>query len=86
MKTKYFMTEQELIANLDKVHTTALGEERIRRNLCQNVDDIVDWCRQKIQDNRSSIIRKGKNCYVGTGDYIITVNAHSYTIITAHKL
>ncbi|MDR2979747.1 MAG: DUF3781 domain-containing protein [Bacteroidales bacterium] len=76
----------ELIANLDKIHTTALGAERIRRNLCIDVDDVVGWCRQKIQDNRSSIIRKGKNWYVGADDCIITVNAHSFTVITAHKI
>jgi hypothetical protein len=85
MKTKDLMTENELIANLHKVHTTALGAERIRRNLCLNVDDVVDWCRQKIQNNRSSIIRKGKNWYVSTVDCIITVNAYSFTIITAYK-
>jgi hypothetical protein len=78
---KRMMTENELIENLDKVHTTALGAERIKRNLCLNVDNVVDWCRKKIQDNRSSIIRKGKNWYIGTGDCIITVDAHSYTII-----
>ncbi|MDR2886920.1 MAG: DUF3781 domain-containing protein [Bacteroidales bacterium] len=79
------MKTNELIENLDKVHTTALGAERIRRNLCLNVDDVEDWCRQKIQDSRSSIIRKGKNWYVSTGDCVITVNAHSFTVITAHK-
>jgi hypothetical protein len=36
------MTENiELIENSHKVHTTALGAERIKRNLCLNVDDVV---------------------------------------------
>ena len=35
--------------------------------------------------DKNSIIRKGKNWYVSIDDIIITVNAYSYTIITAHK-
>jgi hypothetical protein len=75
----------DLLSNLDKLHTTALGIERIKRNLCLDVDDIVSWCRQKIQDENSSIIRKEKNWYVSINDCKITINAYSYTIITAHK-
>lgn len=78
--------KSELILNLDKLHTTDLGVERIKRNLCLDVDDVVRWCREKIKEPDSSIIRQGKNWYVGTVDCKITVNAHSYTIITAHKL
>ncbi|MCQ2593467.1 MAG: DUF3781 domain-containing protein [Treponema sp.] len=36
-----------------------------------------------MQDEKIS--RKGKNWYVDIGSGIITVNAYSYTIITAHK-
>ena len=75
----------DLLSNIDKIHTTALGAERIKRNLCLDVEDIVGWCKQKIQDENSSIIRKGKNWYIYTDNSVITVNAHSYTIITAHK-
>jgi len=75
----------ELISNIDKIHTTELGLERIKRNLCFDADDIVGWCKQKVQDENSSIIRKGKNWYIYTDNSVITVNAHSYTIITAHK-
>ena len=35
--------------------------------------------------DKNLIIRKGKNWYVSIDDIIITVNAYSYTIITAHK-
>ena len=75
----------ELISNIDKIHTTSLGVERIKRNLCLDVDDVVDWCKQKVQDKNSVIIRKGKNWYVSVDDCVITINAYSYTIITAHK-
>lgn len=76
----------ELILNLDKLHTTDLGIERIKRNLCLDVDDVVSWCRKKIKEPNSSITRRGKNWYINATDCEITVNAYSYTIITAHKL
>ncbi len=74
----------ELILNLDKVHTTKLGAERIKRNLQTETGDCVKFCVQKIKQ-ADNITRKGKNWYVNCGDCVITVNAYSYTIITAHK-
>jgi hypothetical protein len=79
-------TSHELFADLDKLHTTALGAKRIRRNLCLAAnDDVVEWCKQKIENTNIHIIRKGKNWYVTTDGCIITVNVHSNTIITAHR-
>lgn len=75
----------ELLNNLDKLHTTELGVVRIKKNLSLNTDDVVGWCRTKINSNKSVITRNGKNWYVYIDDCVITVNAHSYTIITAHK-
>jgi len=74
----------ELISNLDKIHTTELGVERIKRNLSLNTEDVVKWCKEKTK-NADDIFRKGKNWYVHVDDLIITINAHSFTIITAHK-
>ena len=73
-----------LFDNLDRVHTTPLGAERIRKNLDLAVDDVVLWCRQQMSDPES-ITRTGKNWYVRGKGFVITVNAHSYTIITARK-
>jgi hypothetical protein len=70
---------------LEKLHTTALGAERIRENLCLDVNDVVKWCQQKIGNPNSHIMRKGKNLYVTIDGCIITVNVHSHTIITAHR-
>lgn len=78
--------ECELISNLDKLHTTELGAKRIIRNLSLDTEDAVAWCREKIQAPGTVIFRKGKNWYADTGDCEITVNAYSYTIITAHKI
>lgn len=82
------MIENELIKNLDKVHTTEMGINRIKKNLSLDCDDVVDWCKNQIKlagMQGEKISRKGKNWYVDIGSGIITVNAYSYTIITAHK-
>lgn len=75
-----------LIANLDKLHTTKMGEQRIRKNLDLVVWNVVLWCKNKIEDPNSLIIKKGKNWYVYINNYRITINCYSYTIITLHKL
>ncbi|RKJ62643.1 DUF3781 domain-containing protein [Roseburia sp. 1XD42-69] len=77
--------DNELLINLDKLHTTELGVERIKRNLSLNTDDVVDWCKTKINSDNAVITRNGKNWYVNVDNYILTVNVYSYTIITAHK-
>lgn len=79
-------TKSEFILNLDKLHTTDLGIKRIKRNLSLDVDDVVAWCGNKIKEPSSRIVRRGKNWYISTADCKITVNAYSYTIITAHPL
>lgn len=61
-----------------------MGTQRIKRNMNLTLDDPVQWCKQKIAQ-ADYIVRKGKNWYVHAGDALITINAHSYTIITAHK-
>ena len=67
------MDKDVLIANIDKVHTTKMGVERIKKNLKINNND-----------NRCNIYRKGKNFYCEIDNIIITINSYSYTIITAH--
>ena len=77
--------ENELLNNLAKIHTTELGVVRIKRNLSLDIDNVVEWCKNKISSKNANIIRKGKNWYITVEGCIITVNAHSFTIITAHK-
>ncbi len=79
-------TENELYANLDKLHTTELGVGRIKKNLSLNTDKVVDWCRDKIIASSAIVTRKGKNWYIDVDECIITVNAYSFTIITAHRV
>lgn len=74
-----------LIENIAQLHTTEMGVVRIKRNLSFEIEDVVEWCRLKILDSSAAIVKKGKNWYIDVEQFQITVNAHSYTIITAHK-
>ena len=74
----------DLLINLDKLHTTELGIVRIKKNLSLETDDVVEWCKEKIKSPSAVISRNGKNWYIDIDNSILTVNAHSYTIITAH--
>jgi len=76
--------ENELTQNIAKIHTTELGILRIRRNLKLTTEDVVSWCKQKTLQ-ADEVVRRGKNWYIYVDDVVITVNARSYTIITAHE-
>ena len=73
-----------LIDNIDKIHTTEMGVDRIRRNLKLENVDVVEYCKDKIMDENCQIYRQGKNWYCEIDSVKITVNVYSYTIITAH--
>ena len=79
------MTEN-LLNNLEKLHTTELGVKRIKTNLQLDTDDVVEYCKSVILKKGCNIYRKGKNWYCEYDNIRITVNYHSYTIITAHKI
>lgn len=80
-----FQMENELIKNIEKIHTTELGIVRIKKNLSLDTDDVVGWCKSKIIGDDAIIERNGKNWYVTVDNSVITVNAYSFTIITAHS-
>ncbi|MDL2324301.1 DUF3781 domain-containing protein [Ruminococcaceae bacterium OttesenSCG-928-A16] len=74
----------DLLQNLAKLHTTELGIVRIKKNLSLETEDVVVWCASQIS-KAHKIERKGKNWYAYVEDFVLTINAHSFTIITAHK-
>jgi intein-encoded DNA endonuclease-like protein len=80
----YKIIMNDLMKNIDEIHTTALGIIRIKKNLELETDDVVEWCKKKTKD-ADNIVKEGKNWYVYAGDSVITINSYSYTIITAHK-
>jgi len=76
----------DLIENIDKLHTTERGAERIQRNLRIETDDVISWCKEQILHPDAVMERKGKNWYAETEKSRITIHAHSYTVITAHRV
>lgn len=78
--------KQILLSNIDKVHTTEMGIDRIKKNLELDDNDIVEYCKNKVLDKNCNIYKHGKNWYCEIDNIKITINSYSYTIITAHKL
>jgi hypothetical protein len=75
-----------LLNNIELVHTTEMGVDRIKRNLKLETNDVVEYCKQKILNKACNIYRQGKNWYCEIEDIKITVNTYTYTIITTHKI
>ncbi len=69
--------------NVDKIHTTTLGYERIERVL--NYNDNIDYIKNAISNYKSTIIKNGKNYYIEYDNVIICVNSKSYTVITVKR-
>ena len=80
------MTGPELDALLENLHTTTMGEERIRHNAAPHEDDVIAWCRERITAPDAVIERRGNNYYITSGGCTLTVHAGSHTVITAHRL
>ena len=78
--------KQILLQNIEKIHTTERGILRIKKNLNLLDDNVVMFCKNKIQDTTCSCSQQGKNWYCKIDDIIITINSLSYTIITAHHV
>lgn len=73
-----------LLDNIDKIHITEMGVDRIKRNLKIDTDDVVEYCKDKVLDKKCNIYKQGKNWYCEIENIKITINSYSYTIITAH--
>ena len=57
------MDKEILLSNIDKVHTTEMGIDRIKKNLGLDTNDVVEWCKNKVLDEGCNICRQGKNWY-----------------------
>lgn len=73
-----------LTENIGRLHTTAMGAERIKRNIQLEADDAIRLCQTAVLNNTAFVRRMGKNWYITVDSVTLTVNAHSYTVITAH--
>ena len=47
------MDKEELLSNINKIHTTNLGLVRIKKNLQLTTEDIVEFCKNKIQASQT---------------------------------
>ena len=81
-----FLNKDILLSNIDKIHTTEMGIDRIKKNLKLDTKDVVEFCKNKILDKNCNINKQGKNLYCEIDNIKITINSYSYTIITAHLM
>ena len=70
-----------LLDNIDKVHTTEMGIDRIKRNLKIDTTDVVEYCKNKVLDKNCNIYKQGKNWYCEVENIKITINSYNYTRI-----
>lgn len=54
------MIKNTLINHIEKLHTTKMGVNRIKRNLTLETEDVVAYCKRKILDNDCRIYKQGK--------------------------
>mgnify|MGYP000445826044 CR=1 FL=1 len=80
------MDKKELRLNINKLHTTEKGLDRIKKNLKLDTDNVVEYCKSKVLDKNCRIYKQGKNWYCEMDNIKITINSYSYTIITAHTI
>ena len=81
-----FLNKDILLSSIDKIHTTEMVIDRIKKNLKVNTNDVVEFCKNKILDKNCNIYKQGKNWYCEIDNIKITINSYSYTIITAHLI
>lgn len=76
--------QRRIIKKYQKNTYNEARNRKNKKNLSLETDDIVLYCQKKIQKENCRIYRLGKNWYCEVDDIKITINAYSYTIITAH--
>lgn len=78
--------KEVLLENIEKLHTTEMGIDRIKKNLKIDYEDVVEYCKKKVLDENCYIYKQEKNYYCEIDHIKITINSYSYTIITAHLM
>lgn len=83
MKTIY-KNNEDILSNIDKIHTTTLGLKRISKNLNIKEEESISYCKKVIKRKDTKIYKDGKNYYCENKNIKITINSYNYSIITAH--
>lgn len=55
-----------LLDNIDRIHTTEMGVDRIKRNLKLNIADVVEYSKDKILQRDCNIYKQGKTFCTAT--------------------
>ncbi len=77
---------EEILNNAEYIHATSMAALRINHNLKLDITNHVDWFIAIVKDEKNKIERKGRNYYITYNDAIITLNANSFTLLTAHRI
>lgn len=54
------MDKQILMDNIERIHTTVMGADRIKKNLSLDEADVVEWCKSKIMSEKGNDIEAVK--------------------------
>ena len=73
-----------LLSNINNLHTTKLGEERVKKNLNIKTCNVINYLKSIIENDDAVVYKKGKNYYCYAMNIIITINSYNYCVITAH--
>lgn len=80
------MNKDELLRNINKIHTTEMGIGWIKKNLKSYTSDVVEYCKNKVFNKKCDIYKQGKKWCCEIDNIKISINSYSYTIITAHPI
>lgn len=50
-----------MLNNINNVHTTEMGIDRIKKNLKLDTNNVVEYCKNKVLDKNCNIYKRGKN-------------------------
>ena len=77
----------EILENIEKIHTTELGVQRIKKNICRPAEEteveLISFCKLLIEAPDCNIEKRGKNWYCRKDNIELTVNSYNFCIITA---
>ncbi len=80
------LNKEEIQIIQKSLHTMPLCEVRIKKNLGLECVNVIEFCKSLIQNEKCNVYKQGKNYYFELDNIKLTVNAKSFTVITAHKI
>ncbi|MCH5172236.1 MAG: DUF3781 domain-containing protein [Erysipelotrichales bacterium] len=75
-----------LLSDVDKIHTTELGYQRIRKVIKLSDAQLINYIKDIVKNSETIITKRGKNYYIYFENMRITINSYNYCVITAHSI